>query len=66
MKSQSRGPKGQPKGTVAADPNEADEIIRKAYGKNYAGNVTDVKRNTETYLKDSKRYIKKKRPKRKG
>ena len=33
-----KGPRGQPAGTVATSPTEVDAIIRKVYGEIYKGN----------------------------
>ena len=44
-----RGPKGQPKGTITTSPKEIDEIIKKAYGEIYKGNKADVEEYIRQY-----------------
>ena len=50
LKRQEQRQKGQPKGTVATSPAEIDAIIRKTYGKIYAGNVMGQEQKTEEYM----------------
>ena len=52
-----KGPRGQPKGSVTTSPAEIDAIIRKTYGKIYAGNVTNQEEKTEQYLEKYHQYL---------
>ena len=44
-----KGPKGQPKGTITTSPKEIDDIIKKVYGKLYKGNAADVEEYIRQY-----------------
>ena len=57
LKRQEKGPKGQPKGTVATSPTEIDAIIRKAYGKIYKGNAKDQEKKAEEYMQKYAEYL---------
>lgn len=51
-----RGPQGQAVGTIGTSPKEVDAIVRKTYGKIYAGNCSDQRALAEKYIKDYDQY----------
>jgi hypothetical protein len=52
-----RGPRGQPKGSITTDPEELDRIIRDAYGKIYDGNVEDQEGLKKAYMDKYEQYF---------
>ena len=46
------GPRGPPKDSVAADPEEVDALVRAAYGTIYVGNVKDQEKLKEEYFQE--------------
>ena len=52
-----RGPNGEAKGTVATQPREVDSIVRKIYGKIYAGNSNNQAKLAKDYMREYDRYI---------
>ena len=52
-----KGPRGQPKGSITTDPEELDQIIREAYGKIYDGNSKDQEGLKEAYLRKYEQHI---------
>ena len=56
-KTQGKGQKGQPDGTVATSPADIDAIIRERCGNTYAGNVGGQQKKTEVYMEKHSEYI---------
>ena len=54
LRRKTKGPRGQPKGSVTTDPDEVDGIIREAYGKIYDGDVKDQEKLKEEYFEEYK------------
>ena len=52
-----KGPKGEPKGSIATRQKEVDQIARAAYTKIYKGNFGDIKAATKTDLEDYAAFI---------
>ena len=52
-----KGPRGQQNGTITTNPDEIDEIVRKQYGRIYAGNVKVQRKVVEKYKKNYAKYI---------
>ena len=52
-----RGPRGQPKGSITTDPDEVDRIVRTAYGKIYEGNTKEPDKLKKEYFQNYKKYI---------
>ena len=52
VKRPSEGKQKQAKGTVATNPNEVDEILRKVLDKIYDGNAKEGGKLVENYLAD--------------
>ena len=47
----------EPGGSIATAPAEVDDIVRKAYGKIYKGNVTYIEKATRQYLEDYAEFL---------
>ncbi len=54
LRRKEKGPRGQPKGSITTDPDEVDEIIRKAYGKIYDGNTKEPEKLRDAYMENKK------------
>ena len=52
-----KGTRGQAVGTITTDPEEADAIVRQAYGKIYVGNVKDIDAMAKRYFHNYGQYI---------
>ena len=60
VRRKTKGPRGQPAGTVATSPTEVDAIIRKVYGEIYKGNQIKGQTQEETadkYIKEYEDFI---------